>query len=264
VIALTRQPEQALHGCEARFFSLGEVVAPDALANVDVLVHAAYDFSCRSWADICRVNVIGSEYLFDAATRARVKRQIFISSMAAFEGCRSYYGLSKLVTEHAAQIRSGFVVRPGLIYSEQNGGLAAKITKLAQTLPLMPMIGSGQYPLYTCHLEDLCNLVIEIAQMEQPPRSIITAANASPITLRALAKNANGGSAPPFIFPIPWRLIAAGLWLAERLGLRLDFCSDSVVSLVHAIKAPDFTTVQNMHGSFRPWGIAEVAQACCG
>jgi nucleoside-diphosphate-sugar epimerase len=251
VIALVRRPQSAPEGCEPRTFVLGELPPPDLLAGVDVLVHAAYDFSMRSWADICRVNAVGSEYLFDAAARAGVKRQIFISSMAAFEGCCSKYGLGKLAAEHAARVRGGVVARPGLIYGDRNGGLAAQIAALAKKMPLVPMIGNGRYPLYTCHVEDLCALLLFLATVERPPADIITAANRSPVTLRGLAEQARGLSAP--ILPIPWRLIAAGLWLAEAIGLRLAFRSDSVVSIVHANTAPDFTTLENIPVVFRPF-----------
>jgi nucleoside-diphosphate-sugar epimerase len=250
VVALVRRPELAPAGCEARPFTLGEIVAPEVLTGIDVLVHTAYDFSLHSWADICRVNVVGSEYLFDAATRAGVKRQILVSSMAAFEGCRSLYGLGKLAAEDAVSVR-GVAIRPGTIYGERNGGLAAQIAALARRFPVVPMIGTGRYPLYTCHVEDLCELIAHVAKMEHPPRGVLTAANSSPVTLRTLVEGAKGTA--PVIVPIPWRLIAAGLWLAESLGLRLGFRCDSVVSLVHANKAPDFTAIQNMSVVFRPF-----------
>jgi nucleoside-diphosphate-sugar epimerase len=253
IVALVRQPQLAPPGCEARAFTLGEPVAPEVLAGVDVLVHTAYDFSLCSWADICRVNVVGSEYLFDAATRAGVKRQIFISSMAAFEGCRSLYGLGKLTAEDALRIRGGVTIRPGVIYSGQNRGLVAKITTLAKKFPVVPMIGSGRYPLYTCHVEDLCELMVHVAQMDQPPGDILIAANASPVMLRTLAEGEKGVDALRLIIPFPWRLIAAGLWLAESLGLRLGFRNDSVVSLVYANQTPDFTAIQNMPVVFRPF-----------
>ena len=253
VVTLMRRLELASEGYEARPFTLGKPVAMDVLADVDVLVHAAYDFSLCSWSDICHVNVVGSEYLFDAATRAGVTRQIFISSMAAFEGCQSYYGLGKLVTEHAVQIRGGSVIRPGMIYSEQNGGLAARIIALARKFPLVPMIGSGRFPFYTCHVDDLCELIVHIAQMDEPPRNIISAANPSPVTLRDLAKSARADKASSPIFPIPWRLVAAGLWSLENLGLRPGFRSDSIVSLVHANRAPDFKAIQDIPVIFRPF-----------
>jgi nucleoside-diphosphate-sugar epimerase len=253
VVALTRRAQSAPKGCEARVFALGEPLPQQLLAGIDVLVHAAYDFTLRSWADICRVNVVGSEYLFDAASRAGVKRHIFISSMAAFEGCRSKYGLGKLAAEHAARIRGGWVIRPGLIYGGRDGGLAGKIMTLAKTLPVVPMLGSGRYPLYTCHIEDLCDLIVHLAEAEQRPSAVLTAAHVRAITLRELVERARGDGASPLIIPVPWRLIAGNLWLAEKMGLRLGFRSDSVVSIVYANAAPDFTAMGNIPIVFRPF-----------
>jgi nucleoside-diphosphate-sugar epimerase len=251
VIALVRQGRLSPAGCEMRAFTLGEPLAPDVLAGVDVLVHAAHDFSLCSWSDSCRINAVGSDYLFDAATRAGVKRQIFISSMAAFEGCRSKYGLCKLAAEEAARIRGGVVVRPGLIHGGSNVGLAARITMLAKKLSVVPMIGSGRYALYTCHIDDLCELLIHVAQMERPPFGVITAANASPVTLRMLVERAKANDNAPLIIPIPWHLLAGALRLAEILGLRIGFRSDSVVSIVNADSAPDFAALQGLPVRFR-------------
>jgi nucleoside-diphosphate-sugar epimerase len=140
-------------------------------------------------------------------------------------------------------------VRPGLIYGDRNGGLAAQIAALAKKLPLVPMIGNGRYPLYTCHVEDLCALLLFLATAEQLPGGVITAANRSPVTLRGVVEQAKGINAA--IVPIPWRLIAAGLWLAETIGLRLAFRGDSAVSIVHANTAPDFTALENIPVVFR-------------
>ena len=251
VIRLVRSPQQT--GGEVRRFVLGEPAAADLLAGADVLVHAAYDFSLRSWADICRVNVRGSDMLFDAAKRAGVGRVIFISSLAAFEGCRSYYGLGKLAAEEAARVRGAVVIRPGVIYSEQNGGLAAKIARAAQILPILPMIGSGRYPLYMCHVDDLCRLVVFLAQMDQLPADPVAAAHPSPITLRALAESANRGRSVRIILPIPWPALFLALWCLEKLGVRLGFRSDSVLSLVHANQAVDLSSLDRLPIEFRPY-----------
>ena len=52
------------------------------------------------------------------------------------------------------------------------------------------------------------------------------------------------------IRPRHWRYYCAS---AEALRLQFGFRSDSVVSIVHANRAPDFTAVENMGILFRPF-----------
>src|SRR5206468_10991476 len=67
--------------------------------KVSVLVHAAWDFSALTAADIHRVNVEGSARLFQLAREAGVRRIVLISSISAFNGARSLYGRAKLEVE---------------------------------------------------------------------------------------------------------------------------------------------------------------------
>jgi nucleoside-diphosphate-sugar epimerase len=251
VIQLVRSVE-TVRG-ESRRFCLGEDVPLDTLANVDLLVHAAYDFSLCSWDDIRRVNVRGSEKLFDAAKRSGVKRQIFISSLAAYEGCRSKYGLGKLTAEEAAHARGGIILRPGVIYGEKNGGLVGKIFTAARKLPIVPMIGSGRYPLYSCHVEDLCNLIVLLAQSDRPPLAPIVAANSEPITLRGLVESAQRDRKFHAILPVPWIVLFGTLWTIEKLGLRVGFRSDSIISLVYGNPSVDFSIIRKLSVHFRPF-----------
>jgi nucleoside-diphosphate-sugar epimerase len=251
-IALQRNPMRAPANLEAREFILGERTASSTLKGVDFLVHSAYDFSLCGWADICRVNVVGSEYLFDAATRAGVRRPIFISSMAAFEGCRSQYGRGKLAAEDSARIRGGLSIRPGVIYSEENASIAGKIEAMARKAPIIPMIGDGRYPLYTCHVDDLCALILRLAEAPTLESAIVTAANPTPITLLDIALAASGGK-KRWIAPVPWQLVRAGLVTLEAIGLRPGFRSDSVVSLVHSDPDVDVESLRTLPTPFRPF-----------
>ena len=58
----------------------------EALRSADALIHAAYDLSLTSSADIWRVNVEGTRRLLEAAKDAAVGRIIVLSSMSAFAG----------------------------------------------------------------------------------------------------------------------------------------------------------------------------------
>jgi NAD dependent epimerase/dehydratase family enzyme len=44
------------------YFSMGEKLNPHCLANADLLIHCAYDFSCRSWEQINEINVTDAKF----------------------------------------------------------------------------------------------------------------------------------------------------------------------------------------------------------
>ena len=109
----------------------------ELLHSADVLVHAAYDLSLTRAADIWRVNVEGTRHLLEAAADARVRRIIVLSSMSAFEGTSQLYGRAKLDIEATTAEYGGCAVRPGLVYGERSGGMAAALRKLTK-LPIVP------------------------------------------------------------------------------------------------------------------------------
>ena len=163
--------------------------------------------------------------------------------MAAYEGCKSLYGTTKLAVEREA-IKSGTrVVRPGAIYGKEAGGLIGSLRKTLSKLPIVPLIGNAEYPIYTVHEDDLCNLLFDLSL--HPNRVVekrpISAAARPPITFRQLVTElAAVEGQRPWLIPIPWRMIYRALRLTEFLGLRLGLRSDSVTSLVHSNPAPDF------------------------
>jgi len=154
-------------------FDLNTGVTPEFFSSrgVKTLVHCAYDFSPRSWAEIESVNVEGSRKLIEAANLGGVKNIIFISSMSAYVGCRSFYGKAKLRIEEITQERSGKIVRPGLIYGAAPGGMVGTLIRILKFSPIIPMIGMGDQILYTIHEEDLSKLVLDLIKK---PEVILT------------------------------------------------------------------------------------------
>src|SRR5439155_1507195 len=89
--------------------------------GVETVVHAAWDLSARGGA-IRAVNVRGSLPLLDGIA-ARGGLTVLISSLAAFAGARSRYGQAKLELERAVLDRGGVVLRPGVVFGVDAGGL---------------------------------------------------------------------------------------------------------------------------------------------
>jgi nucleoside-diphosphate-sugar epimerase len=208
------------------------------------------------WNEIVAVNVAGSRKVLEAAREAQISKIIFISSISAFDGCRSLYGKAKLEIEKIAFDCGALVIRPGLVYGSGSGGMFGKLTAQIKNSSTIPMIGDGSQIQFLVHHEDLCSFIERYASgaVEISP-CILTGANEEPWAFKRLlveiAKDLNRN--PKFI-PLPWRLVWLGLKSAELCGLRLNFRSDSLVSLMHQNPAPDFSGNREIGLQCRPFG----------
>jgi nucleoside-diphosphate-sugar epimerase len=240
ILELTRAPKA---GTRAVKFQLGEKISPQSLAGVSALVHCAYDFTSLRWDEIRAVNVEGSRKLFEAARAADVGKIIFISSISAFDGCRSLYGRAKLEIEKIALDCGALVIRPGLVFGNDSGGMFGKLVAQLRRSSLIPLIGDGSQIQFLVHNEDLSTLIENWASGEIKISSgIFTAANERPwVFKQLLLEIAHGQNKKIKLIPLPWRLVWAGLKTAEICGVRLNFRSDSLISLMNQNAAPDFS-----------------------
>ena len=251
---LVRQPRP---GVRAVPFKLGESVTAAALAGVEALVHCAYDFQPRRWEEISAVNVAGTEQLFAAARAAGVKRAVCISSISAFDGCRSLYGKAKLEVEKIARGYGAQVIRPGLVYGRGPGGMFGKLVQQVQKSTLIPLIGDGSQIQYLVHEQDLCAFIEKVAaEKPAPSPEILTAANEQPWPFKQLLLEIARAQHKQIKFlPLPWRLVWLGLKSAELCGFRLNFRSDSLVSLMYPNPRPDFSANAAVGLACRPFDI---------
>lgn len=240
ILELVRQPKP---GARAVKFQLGNDLAPDALAGVAALVHCAYDFKPLRWEDIRAVNVAGTEKLFKAARAAGVGKIVCISSISAYDGCRSLYGKAKLEIEAVALAHGDQVIRPGLVYGDGPGGMFGKLTQQVRKSTVIPMIGDGSQIQFLVHEQDLCAFIGKFAAGKTaalPP--VLTAAYPEPWPFKKLLLEiARGLNKKVTFVPLPWRFVWLGLKSAEVCGLKLNFRSDSLVSLMYQNPAPDFS-----------------------
>jgi len=212
--------------------------------KVDVLVHAAWDMRANTLDELRRIAVVGSERLYAAAAQAGVKRTVFISTISAFEGCRSAYGRSKLEVEKMTRSRNGIVLRPGLVYGPTPGGMFGAIRSQIQRGKIIPLVGNGRAPQYLLH-EDTLRSVVRRAvtgEFDSSAGEPVTVAHSQPWPFRDLVmKIAEREGRKVTLVPVPWPLLYAGLRSAEMLKLKLPVRSDSVISFIYQNPSPDFS-----------------------
>src|SRR5262245_18064392 len=183
VLALGRSRPAA--GVSFLPFELREgVVDINALRQlgIDVIVHAVYDFSVTAPTLVHEVNVEGTARLLDAADKAGIGRFIEISTMSAFDGCSSVYGQAKLAIERFVADRRGLSLRPGLIWGPRPGGMVGTLYKLAGSVPVIPLVGSGNALQYLVRDADVAELIVRLAEYPQlPPVPYLTVCHEQPL-----------------------------------------------------------------------------------
>ncbi len=198
-------------------FALGAPVDPAPLRDVDALIHCAHDFSRRDARGDRAVNVAGGLALLDACARAGVRAVVFVSSVAAFDGCRTVYGRGKREVERAALSLGARAARPGLLWSERPAGPFRALCRLA-ALPWIPLLDDGAQPIALAHVDDVAAALVRcVERFDAVPEAPFTLAQPERPTVREVLEDlaSSRGRAPRFV-SMPSRLaLDAAAW-AER------------------------------------------------
>lgn|ERR1039457_5629810 len=215
-----------------REFTLAKAASCD-LSGMDTFIHCAWDLTASSWEAIRANNIDSARTLIARAKDAGISQFLFISSMAAFAGCQSMYGRSKLLVEEAVLASRGTVVRPGTVYGGSGRGIVSAITGVMRRFHIAPLIGGGKQTLCTVHIDDLTACIAKIVEVPQYFQGVrISAAHRTPIELQAFleAIARNEGVRPVYV-PIPAWMLYWPLRLLEKLRFRVPLRSDAVVSI---------------------------------
>ncbi len=236
-------------------FSLEKEIPKNSLKNVDVLVHCAWDFKQIIWKDIIRINVNGSLRLFKAAKKDGVKKIIFISTMSAFDGCKSLYGKAKLKVEREAKKLDVIIIRPGLVYGSKSSGMVGAIGRLMAISPLVPVVAANQV-LYLCHSKDLSKLIFRLCTSKSKITKPIIAASEGGLRFKEILRRlALRRGKKIMLVPIPSWAVLFGLKTLEKIGLKARVKSDSLIGLLNADPKPDFTETRKTKVRFREFLI---------
>lgn len=239
-------------------FDLANPVPPGAFDGADALVHLSYDFGCRRWREIERINIDGSRRLFAAARDAGTASIVCVSTVAAFPGTRSNYGRAKLEIERAAFEAGACVVRPGLVWGPHGGAMFGTLERAVNGLPVVPLPVPPGLEIVLVNEDDLAELIERVlASWPEAAGELVVAACEQLLSFRALLHSlAKGDGRRPRLVPLPWRVAWLGLRTLELVGVTPPFRSDSLVSLVAVDTDPlsrATTTADRFGVRFRPY-----------
>jgi nucleoside-diphosphate-sugar epimerase len=251
VIELNRK----VNNINTRIFNLGLMPSKNLFKNIDILIHCAYDTEPHSIDKIREINVHGTEKLFSVAYEAGVKRIIYISSAAAYKGCKSTYGKIKLEIENIAYSYHALILRPCLIYGNNTAGIFGRLSKVINSSYIIPIIGNGNQPIYLVHIDDLCEFLIYfIEKIKYTPKLPITAGYPTSYTLKDIIQTiALHKKMKPLLIPIPWRIVWFLLKICEICKLNFKFSSDNLLGLNYPNTNHDFTINESIGLTCRPF-----------
>jgi len=127
-----------------------------ALKKIDAVIHLATPHVQGNE----KSNILGSKNMIFACKKNKVKRIIYISSMATKRKILDDYGRVKLAIEHIFENSNldYTILRPSIIYSKNNLSL---IGKSLMILPfIIPIIGSGRYKMNPVFIDDVTESIV--------------------------------------------------------------------------------------------------------
>ena len=211
VTALVRSPRkaEALTRLGVRVVA-GDLDDPASLARAsegqEIVFHVAGLVAAKDEADFMRCNRDGTASLVAAAARAKARRFVYVSSMAAggpaepgrpltgTEPARpvTAYGRSKLAGEAAvtAGALPWVVVRPPTVYGPRDREVL-KVFRMAR-LGIAPVFGDGSQQLSAVHGADLAGALVAAGTAEATPGKVYYACHPEVVTsaefVRAVGK----------------------------------------------------------------------------
>ena len=208
----------------------------EALQGTDVVVHCAADIQAQEKVAHA-VNVEGTIRLAELSRHEGVESFIFISSQSARPDALSAYGRTKYAAEQAILSIDGIhivIVRPGLVIGPGSTGLYHRLSRMVESMPVLPLLGGGRSIVQPIHVDDLCAAIFKCDQSSHElHKSVLNLGHPQGVTLaeflQAIAVARLGRRKMTLSIPLWPAEIVVG-W-AEALGIPLPISSGNLKGL---------------------------------
>ncbi|WP_028311625.1 SDR family oxidoreductase [Derxia gummosa] len=186
------------------------------LAGVDVVVNAVGILRETPSQTFAALHDAAPRAVFEAATRAGVKRIVQISALGADADARSAYHLSKRAADEALRALpiDSAIVQPSIVFG--TGGASARLFSLMAGAPVTALPGRGEQRIQPIHIDDLVAALVALVEGR---------AAELPLAVKAAAhRSLVAGAAPhsltlPLVGPEPLTLRDWLIRLRAALGI---------------------------------------------
>jgi nucleoside-diphosphate-sugar epimerase len=229
LILLSRAPDEQFHSLPKASIIMGDILNPrsyrEALDGVDCIIHMAAVTHTNNTKLYYRINTEGTKVLLEAASLMKVYRFIFISTRAIGKSGGGY-GDSKERAEELVK-NSGLawtIVRLAEVFGISENEAISKLVRTIGKMPVVPVIGDGQYTLAPVHINDVVPALIAVLERANTQFKTYTLAGEREITYNDLIETVlriRGMNKPVIHIPTIFFTITAFLmsWLHPRKPL---------------------------------------------
>lgn len=219
-----------------------------------IFIHCAWD-KTQSRNKYFNVNVEGSIRTLQAAKKNPLINSIFfISSTSSYPNALSTYGRSKYSVEQFARQNGIFILRPGLLFTNQNSGPTLEgLRKLTKLFPIFPLIDNGEQKFHFTHVHDLASTILKMDS--DPPsytENLSVLANATPISFKEIVTRLyEKDQRKPRFLNIKQQLASHALTFLGKLPTNFPF---STIQLESLLDLPtEYEINKNICANFNMW-----------
>lgn len=226
------------------------------LRDVEVVINTVGILRDSRSASLEALHYLAPKALFEACEQSGVRRVIQISALGADETATSQYHLTKKAADDVLRNSQldWTIVQPSVVFGVR--GASTQLFLRLASMPVVPLVGSGDAQLQPIHIGDLMALVTKLVDHQEGIREVIPAVGPKAVSLRELlsAYRDKMGLGMTVMLPVPIPLMRISAWIGDTTHVG-SLSTETLEMLLTGNTAPSDTTTNLLGHS--PRAVAE-------